>query len=425
MGNAGTRNVSQKPEPVNNGNVGKVDESVVMNDNGQNINKGKSKMNENGTSNTGKSNNGSVDSKKSMANNNYGNKNEKEAAKVNKSDKSKKGGNEVSMKDVSGAKNVATSNRFDLLRDDNACEEVDPWKEVKELVVAACNTGVPIDEVVLKNWNEDMIKFYSVKWNNRSKKSGYIKQQLESEMVSLVNQIVQLNRNLNRNSKLNAEKMLKNSVLTTKDASDVSLSKFYDAACRAELAKPLCKLEDLSHIWAEIVSGISIKHANKSIWSVIQRLVFGAAVYYIWQERNGRIFRKEFRSEESVFKVIVDTVRYKLMGLEIMFSREVVKAMAIWKIPVKGVNGSGSMGQNDYADDVFSFAHVGSVGSAWVPVFGDVTKFLIGVTFVVTISYALQRIGLASALACLLVVWSIARYALQNRVRISALAVLF
>ncbi|PWA58114.1 hypothetical protein CTI12_AA401330 [Artemisia annua] len=219
-GNAGTRNVSQKPEPVNNGNVGKVDESVVMNENGQNINKGKSKVNENGTSNTGKSNNGSVDSKKSMANNNYGNKNEKEAAKVNKSDKSKKSGNEVSTKDVSGAKNVATSNHFDLLRDDNVCEEVDPWKEVKELVVAACNTGVPIYEVVLKNWNEDMIKFYSVKWNNRSKKSGYIKQQLESEMVSLVNQIVQLNRNLNRNSKLNAEKMLKNSVLTTKDASE-------------------------------------------------------------------------------------------------------------------------------------------------------------------------------------------------------------
>ncbi|PWA36691.1 zinc knuckle CX2CX4HX4C [Artemisia annua] len=172
-GNAGTRNVSQKPEPVNNGNVGKVDESVVINDNGQNINKGKSKVNENGTSNTRKSNNGSVDSKKSMANNNY----------VNKSDKSKKGGNEVSTKDVSGAKNVATSNRFDLLRDDNVCEEVDPWKEVKELVVAACNMGVPIDEVVLKNWNEDMIKFYSVKWNNRSKKSGYIKQQLESEMI--------------------------------------------------------------------------------------------------------------------------------------------------------------------------------------------------------------------------------------------------
>ena len=82
-----------------------------------------------------------------------------------------------------------------------------------------------------------MIKFYSLKWNNKSKKSGYIKQQLESEMKSLVNKIVQLNRNLNRNSKLNTEKMLKNSGLTTKDASDVSLSKFYDEAYRAELTK--------------------------------------------------------------------------------------------------------------------------------------------------------------------------------------------
>ncbi|PWA59185.1 hypothetical protein CTI12_AA308940 [Artemisia annua] len=148
-GNAGTRNVSKKPESVN-GNVGKVDDSVVMNDNGQKINKGKNKVNENGTNNTGISNKGSVDSKKSMVNNNNGNKNDKEAAKVNKSDKSKRGGNEVSKEDVSGAKNVATSNQFDLLRDDNANGELDPWKEVKELVAAACNTGVRIVDDVLK-----------------------------------------------------------------------------------------------------------------------------------------------------------------------------------------------------------------------------------------------------------------------------------
>ncbi|PWA49856.1 hypothetical protein CTI12_AA472200 [Artemisia annua] len=238
-GNTGTRDVSKKPEPVNNGNVGKVDESVVMNDRGQNVNKGKSKVNENGTSNTGKSNKGSN--------------NDKEATKVNKSDKSKKDGNAVSTKDVSGAKNVATSNRFDLLRDDNACEEVDTWKEVKESVVVACNTCVPIAEDVLKGWNADMIKFYSVKWTNRAKNSGHVKQQLDNEMKSLVSQIVQLNRNLNKNSKLNAEKLLKESVVANQNVNDVSFARtIWDNL------KPLCKLEDLSHIWAEIVSDIRI-----------------------------------------------------------------------------------------------------------------------------------------------------------------------
>ncbi|PWA37992.1 reverse transcriptase domain, Reverse transcriptase zinc-binding domain protein [Artemisia annua] len=81
--------------------------------------------------------------------------------------------------------------------------------------------------------------------------------------------------------------------------------------------KILCKLDNVSCVWAEIVSGISIRVASNSIWSVIQRLVFGAAVYYIWQERNFRLFQKNYRSEETVFKVIVDIVRHKLLGLKI------------------------------------------------------------------------------------------------------------
>ena len=45
--------------------------------------------------------------------------------------------------------------------------------------------------------------------------------------------------------------------------------------------KPLCKLEDLSCVWAEIVSGISIKTPNNSLMIVIQCLVFGVVVYFI------------------------------------------------------------------------------------------------------------------------------------------------
>ncbi|PWA56270.1 glucose-inhibited division family A protein [Artemisia annua] len=69
-----------------------------------------------------------------------------------------------------------------------------------------------------------------------------------------------------------------------------------------------------------------IIHISKIPWSALigslvacnsKRLVFGAAVYYIWQERNFRLFQKNYRSEETVFKVIVDIVRHKLLGLKI------------------------------------------------------------------------------------------------------------
>ncbi|GJR58907.1 hypothetical protein Tco_1501069 [Tanacetum coccineum] len=96
-------------------------------------------------------------------------------------------------------------------------------------------------------------------------------------------------------------------------------------------------LEDLSCVWAEIVFGISVRKANNTLWSIIQRLVFGAAVYFYWQERNFRLFRNVERPANKVFDIIMDTVRLRLLGLKIKRSSKVDKDAAIWKIPIKGV----------------------------------------------------------------------------------------
>ncbi|GJX75707.1 RNA-directed DNA polymerase, eukaryota, reverse transcriptase zinc-binding domain protein [Tanacetum coccineum] len=56
---------------------------------------------------------------------------------------------------------------------------------------------------------------------------------------------------------------------------------------------------------------------GNSIWSIIQRLVIGAAVYFIWQERNLRIFQSKVRSVESLCCVIKDHVRFRLLSLKV------------------------------------------------------------------------------------------------------------
>ena len=55
-----------------------------------------------------------------------------------------------------------------------------------------------------------------------------------------------------------------------------------------ERLKVLAKLHDLSNTWGEVISGIINKPTKNGIWSVIQRLLFGVVVYFIWQERNLR-----------------------------------------------------------------------------------------------------------------------------------------
>ncbi|GJT90931.1 RNA-directed DNA polymerase, eukaryota, reverse transcriptase zinc-binding domain protein [Tanacetum coccineum] len=103
-----------------------------------------------------------------------------------------------------------------------------------------------------------------------------------------------------------------------------------------ERLKAMARLEDISSACGEIVFGISNKPASSGIWSVIQRLVLGAVVYFVWQERNFRLFRKCERSNDKLFSIITKTVRLKLMGLNILkASLDVKKAAEMWNFPLK------------------------------------------------------------------------------------------
>ncbi|GJV32892.1 RNA-directed DNA polymerase, eukaryota, reverse transcriptase zinc-binding domain protein [Tanacetum coccineum] len=56
---------------------------------------------------------------------------------------------------------------------------------------------------------------------------------------------------------------------------------------------------------------------NKSIWSIIQRIVLGSVVYVLWQERNLRLFQGNSRTVEVICNIIKDLVRLWLLSLKI------------------------------------------------------------------------------------------------------------
>ncbi|GJT01522.1 putative RNA-directed DNA polymerase [Tanacetum coccineum] len=101
-----------------------------------------------------------------------------------------------------------------------------------------------------------------------------------------------------------------------------------------ERLKGMARLEHVSNSWPQIISSIVNMPAKNTIWSVIQRLVFSAAVYFIWQERNMRLFGEVGRSDEVIFKLVVENVRLRLMGLKLKVTNEVIKASEIWNLPI-------------------------------------------------------------------------------------------
>ncbi|GKE64669.1 hypothetical protein Tco_1518830, partial [Tanacetum coccineum] len=59
------------------------------------------------------------------------------------------------------------------------------------------------------------------------------------------------------------------------------------------------------------------RRGKKNIGSVVNKLILAVAVYFIWQERNFRMFKGESRSEDVMFNLIYDNVKSKLMTIRV------------------------------------------------------------------------------------------------------------
>ncbi|GKG31532.1 hypothetical protein Tco_0426482, partial [Tanacetum coccineum] len=60
--------------------------------------------------------------------------------------------------------------------------------------------------------------------------------------------------------------------------------------------------------WEEIIKDMSNYKSQKNVWNIIRKLCLGATVYYVWRERNGRLFKNECRDSKVIERLIFDDV---------------------------------------------------------------------------------------------------------------------
>nr|GEX98325.1 hypothetical protein [Tanacetum cinerariifolium] len=97
--------------------------------------------------------------------------------------------------------------------------------------------------------------------------------------------------------------------------------------CYDTMSMVACPINN--HSWNDIVGILADKPCLNSIWSIIRRLCLGAAIYFIWQERNFRIFRDQKREWSTVWQLTYDTIKARLMGLTVKKSKAVDDAAAM------------------------------------------------------------------------------------------------
>ena len=94
----------------------------------------------------------------------------------------------------------------------------------------------------------------------------------------------------------------------------------------------MCKIQTGSNSWKTVLEEL-IKMPNKrNIWLILRKIVFAAVTYFIWIERNSRLFKDVKRPWEILWKEIEETVKLKISGLKVADSRNVNEVYDLWGI---------------------------------------------------------------------------------------------
>ncbi|GJY13470.1 putative reverse transcriptase domain-containing protein [Tanacetum coccineum] len=104
--------------------------------------------------------------------------------------------------------------------------------------------------------------------------------------------------------------------------------------------KVLAGLQNSGSSFNSNVSIIRPLAKRRTSLGVIAKLVFAASAYFIWQERNGRLFKKTKRSTNQVVECVMTSFRLKLLSCRFKKSRDSLVLMWLWNIRIRLFNQS-------------------------------------------------------------------------------------
>ncbi|KAJ0615163.1 putative RNA-directed DNA polymerase [Helianthus annuus] len=108
------------------------------------------------------------------------------------------------------------------------------------------------------------------------------------------------------------------------------------------LVRPKVGMELVQPKWEEIVNWLRDRVKSKAAKDYVARLLVAATTYFIWQERNARLFKNQLRPPEAISELITQQVRYKLMGAKLKDCANVRRLLGDWEIKSAEMKEDGS-----------------------------------------------------------------------------------
>ncbi|MFS7993166.1 putative H(+)-transporting two-sector ATPase [Helianthus anomalus] len=100
------------------------------------------------------------------------------------------------------------------------------------------------------------------------------------------------------------------------------------------LVKDMAYMENVGPNWASVMDWIQQHASSKSAEIIVSKLVVTASAYFVWQERNNRLFTQSQRTASMIANIVLHTVRLKLMSFRMGRNTKNPLMLERWKTQV-------------------------------------------------------------------------------------------
>ncbi|GJV21521.1 hypothetical protein Tco_1370541 [Tanacetum coccineum] len=91
--------------------------------------------------------------------------------------------------------------------------------------------------------------------------------------------------------------------------------------------------------WMDIVEKVADLPCSNTIRSILRRIILATFVYYIWKERNSRLFTNNKVTAQ-------DNIRLQLLSLKVKDSAQVKLVATEWNIKMNYIKNTGDRPKN-------------------------------------------------------------------------------
>ncbi|XP_021996200.1 uncharacterized protein LOC110893398 [Helianthus annuus] len=110
---------------------------------------------------------------------------------------------------------------------------------------------------------------------------------------------------------------------------------FFECSYAKEIWLSIRDMANMGNVngrWEDIMLWMD-QHSTRQPVNVVSRLVVAAASYFVWQERNSRLFNRNQRSATALSQEIVNTVRLRLLSFKFKQGAVNRNFLQKWNIP--------------------------------------------------------------------------------------------